>query len=661
MLFDIITKSPPTIILLIPMGKNFKGSIFLFLSIFIFSGKAFAQLCEGSLGDPVVNITFGSGSNPGLPLGSTTNYTYLPNDCPNDGYYTIANSTNSCFGNTWYSLSHDHTPGDINGYMMIINASYQPGDFFVKQVDGLCPNTTYEFAAWIFNLLQPFACEGNGIKPNITFKIETTSGTVLQTYSTGDIQSTGEWKQYGFFFSTTVGSSSIVLRMTNNAPGGCGNDLILDDITFRPCGPLVLAAIDGSEDSVDVCTGDKSMFTLSANVSAGYSDPVYQWQLSTDGGMSYSDIAGATDVTYTRSATSVPGRYLYKLAVSQRENKNVSSCSIFSNTVAVGVNKYPVPAASSEGYCTDDTLFLKATNAATFSWNGPANFSSNEQNPFISNASLSNNGTYYVKATSAKGCTSLDSTVVLISQRPAVYAGQDKEICKGSSVQLVSVGSNNITSYQWSPGIGLSDTKIPNPIASPSATTLYILKVFNNDCPFSDSISVIVNENPTSDAGAEKIIIKGQSATLNGLAGGTDISYLWTPDVSITGATSLMPEVNPSSNQLYTLNVHSNKGCGTATANVLVKVYAQLFVPNAFTPNGDGINDTWIIETLEAYPGAEVKVFNRLGQKVFDNNGKNIWWDGRFKGDQLASGPYVYLIDLKNNSPLKKGIVYIIL
>ena len=70
---------------------------------------------------------------------------------------------------------------------MVINASFNPGDFFVKTVDGLCPNTTYEFAAWIFNVLEPFACRGQGIKPNITFNIEKTDGTVLQSYQTGDI------------------------------------------------------------------------------------------------------------------------------------------------------------------------------------------------------------------------------------------------------------------------------------------------------------------------------------------------------------------------------------------------------------------------------------------------------------------------------------------
>src|SRR5664279_2211011 len=89
-------------------------SIFLLLT-FNFSSEIFAQLCQGSLGDPVVNITFGSGPNPGEPLNALTNYTYFAGDCPMDGSYTIANSTNNCFGFTWYSVPEDHTPGDVNG------------------------------------------------------------------------------------------------------------------------------------------------------------------------------------------------------------------------------------------------------------------------------------------------------------------------------------------------------------------------------------------------------------------------------------------------------------------------------------------------------------------------------------------------------------------
>lgn len=640
------------------MRKNFKISFYSLIILLIFSSELSAQLCEGSLGDPVVNITFGSGSNPGPSIGSSTNYSYVAGGCPNDGNYTIANNITSCFNNTWHSTT-DHT-GDPNGYMMVVNASYTPGDFFVKKVDGLCPNTTYEFAAWIYNLLQSYACFGNGIKPNITFNIETPTGQVLQTYSTGDIPMNLGWKQYGFFFSTTTEINSVVLRMTNNAPGGCGNDLLLDDITFRACGPLVSAGINGSLDSVDVCTGDQSIFTIHADVSSGYSDPVYQWQESLDGGITFTNISGANDLVYERPATDSTGKYLYRLAVSQRQNKDVSSCSIYSNLVSISVNTFPVINASTMGHCLGDSLFLIAHDAAQFMWKGPAGFSSNEQNPFISISTAANNGKYYVNGTSAKGCTSKDSAVASLFLRPEISAGNDQEICQGNSVKLQSAG-NNITSYQWFPQSELSNSQIADPVASPSHTTLYILQVANVDCRVYDSVLVTVNINPSANAGPDKVIIRGQSANLEGVAEGTDITYLWTPGNNITGNTSLTPVVNPLASQIYVLNVFSGKGCETARDSVLVKVYQQLYVPNAFSPNGDGINDTWFIETLKAYPLAEVKVFNRLGQKIFDNNGQNISWDGKFKGELQNAGIYVYLIDLKNNGPVIKGKVLLIL
>lgn len=159
-----------------------------------------SQLCTGSLGDPIVNITFGAGSNPGPALTTTTNLQYVSYECPNDGSYTIRNNVLPCFQNTWHNLQSDHT-GNADGYFMLINASLQKSEFYIDTVKGLCPNTTYEYAAWIMNMLIPFACAGNGINPNLTFNIERTDGTILQTYSTGDIvaATNPRWKQYGFF------------------------------------------------------------------------------------------------------------------------------------------------------------------------------------------------------------------------------------------------------------------------------------------------------------------------------------------------------------------------------------------------------------------------------------------------------------------------------
>ena len=633
--------------------------IFLF-SAFINISKASAQLCQGSLGDPVVNITFGAGTNPGPPLGSLTNYTYLPTDCPQDGSYTIENRTQDCNGATWHSVT-DHT-GDYNGYMMVINASNQPGDFFVKTVGGLCPNTTYEFASWILNVTKQSACSGNPIKPNVTFSIETTGGIVLQTYQTGDISAGNVpvWKQYGFFFSTNATTDSVVIRMINNAPGPCGNDLLLDDITFRACGPLVTAAISGAANEVNICTGNNDLFTLQANVSAGYTDPVFQWQSSKDGGVTWANIAGAVNTSYLRQPIITPGVYRYRFAVSQKGNINISNCSIFSNVVSISVNKFPEPAASSRGSCTGDSLLLYANEGAYYVWTGPAGFSSSRQSPFIAATTIANNGTYYVKLTSAEGCTSLDSTKVQLSITPVADAGNDVESCEGKAVQLNASGTN-VISWKWSPAKGLSNPAIPNPIALPSENTLYVLTVSNGECKASDSVMISINEDPFADAGPDKIILAGQSVMLDGSAGGTNVIYTWTPTSSLQAATTLTPFANPPANQQYILKVISNLGCGIATDTMLVKVYDQLYIPNAFTPNGDGINDSWIIETLAPYPGAEVKVYNRFGQMVFTNNGKNIGWDGTIRGRQLPAGAYVYVINLKNNSPVIKGVVYVIL
>ena len=226
--------------------------LLLVLSSFFLAGTLHAQLCSGSLGDPVVNITFGQGSNPGPPLApGITNYNYYSNSCPPDGSYNIGTSSSACFNDSWHSVNEDHTPGDNNGYMMIINASNSPGVFFIDTVQGLCGGTTYEFASWILTILKPTACQGNGNRPNVTFLIETLSGQNLLTYKTGDIFSTStpEWKQYGAFFTTPVAVNNVIIRMINNAPGGCGNDLLLDDITFRPCGAKVTGTIAGGNDT----------------------------------------------------------------------------------------------------------------------------------------------------------------------------------------------------------------------------------------------------------------------------------------------------------------------------------------------------------------------------------------------------------------------------
>lgn len=122
-----------------------KKTILLTFVLLLLNQLTNAQLCVGSLGDPIINRTFGTISGP-LNSG-ITNLSYTNSSCPNDGQYTITNFTSGCFSNTWFSVPKDHT-GDAGGQFMLINASVTPNDFYVDTVSGLCSNTTFEFASY---------------------------------------------------------------------------------------------------------------------------------------------------------------------------------------------------------------------------------------------------------------------------------------------------------------------------------------------------------------------------------------------------------------------------------------------------------------------------------------------------------------------------------
>jgi gliding motility-associated-like protein len=607
-----------------------------------------AQLCTGSLGDPVVHITFGSGGNPGSQLSAaTTNYGFVSNDCPNDGFYTVRNATSNCFSNSWHSLTEDHTAGDANGYFMLVNASYNPGDFYVDTVRGLCANTTYEFAAWIVNVLKPTACNSNGIDPNLTFKIETTAGAVLATYSSGNLGEDGSpvWKQHGLFFKTPAATTAVVVRITNNAPGGCGNDLALDDITFRPCGPSVTASLSiTGGTTADVCDGDATSYLLTSAYPGGYSDPAFQWQVSTNGGV-YADIQGANSSTYLRMATG-PGQYRYRLSMAESSNMATTSCRVASNIITITVNPLPVVqiAPLMQG-CFGTNITLSASGGATYAWTGPNGFTSAQAQPVLTNIDFADSGTYDVIATSDKGCSVSGSGFLRVHPPVTAQLSGNDHICEGSSTTLFASGGLN---YTWTPATGLSSATVPDPVASPKDTTRYKVRV-SSQFGCADSAEIVVNvwKKPIANAGPDKITREGVPVTLEGLAGGSEVIWTWTPFTGLNNPDLLRPTALLSGDMKYALQVVSKNGCGISVDSVFVKVYKQVKIPNAFSPNGDGINDTWRIVAIETYPDPEVTIFNRYGQTIFRSRGYSRPWDGTFNGKKLPTGTYYYIIDLK--------------
>jgi gliding motility-associated-like protein/uncharacterized repeat protein (TIGR01451 family) len=639
-------------------GRVF-ACFFAYAALFLLVNNHNAQ--AQSLGDPVVNITFGSGSSThsgALSADSgSTSYTYSNNDFPSDGSYTIENSTAGS-GSVWWSGT-DHT-GNTGGYMMVVNASVSKTDYFYKRtVHGLCSNTSYQFSAWVVNLLRSRDIS----PPNITFAIERMDGTVIQSFNTGNIalKSSYQWAKYAFNFTLPAGVSDVVIKMSNNSAGGApANDLAIDDIVFRPYGPDIKASFSNTTDTetASACSDNPSGYTLSTTAPDGYS---ILWQYQNSSGV-WADLPGANNSsnTYALTSPTIAGTYKYRVVTALTDNITATLCRVASNELVLTVGSSPSSSATSNSpVCAGQSLSLGASTGVSWQWTGPNGFTSNLQNPVINPVNEAASGTYYVTVTSASNCKVIAHVDVSVYAQPVAVAGvANNEICEGNPTQLTASGG---ATYSWLPLTGLSNPSIANPVASPAETTTYTVTVSNSSaCTSTATVTINVLKKPVANAGADKHITQGQSLVLDGSAGGSNVSYYWTASDGSAAPAGITPMISPLEDITYTLHVLSNAGCGPeATDDVFVRVYKKVTIPNTFTPNGDAVNDTWEVGALDTYPEATTQVFNRYGSVVFSSLGYPKAWDATYNGKAIPTGTYYYKIDLKNGNVLSGWVLVV--
>lgn len=622
-----------------------------------------AQICTGALGDPIVNITFGAGPNPGPALNSAVvgGYQYVSFDCPGDGFYTIRNSSQACFGSTWHNVTTDHT-GDPNGYFMMVNASFSPGVFYQDTIRGLCSGTTYEFSAWVLNILRSGSCGTSAVQPNLTFRIETPTGILLQTYNTGTVAPSGgpEWRQYGLSFTTPPSVGSVVLRISNNAPGGCGNDLMLDDITFRACGPVITPGFVGiSGTTQNVCFGSAASTQLTVALSSGYTNPRFQWERSVDNGP-WTDIAGAVTPTQTISfpAGTPAGNYRYRLAVAEAANWGTVTCTVYSPPLTVFVIGRPagLAAGNTGPACAGSMVNLTATGAASYDWRGPNGFSGSGASVPLGPLDGSQAGLYTLDATDSYGCHWNAGTSLTVWPVPtATVAADTVSFCHGAGANLEAGGG---TSYAWTPAEGLSDPQVAQPFAQPTDSTRYQVVVGNsNNCFDTAYVKVNVRPLPLASAGPDRVLLLGDSLRLDGSVRGNNFNSLWSPPYYLADPSQLQTLAAPQVDTAYILTATSLLGCGSSSDTMRVRVYRRVEVPNVFTPNGDGRNDRWTIDALNAYRSYTVDVFNRYGQAVLHSENAFPGWDGTLRGKPLPTGTYYYVIRLSDTGQRFSGFV----
>ncbi|MDQ6757084.1 MAG: PKD domain-containing protein [Bacteroidota bacterium] len=259
-------------------------------------------------------------------------------------------------------------------------------------------------------------------------------------------------------------------------------------------------------------------------------------------------------------------------------------------------------------------------------------------------------------------CQSTDSVTIKVSPYPVATAKLDTSICFGDVIQLHASGGSI---YSWSPTIFLNNSNIADPIARPNKSIRYVVTISDTlGCAKAvmDTVVVLV-QRIFADAGPrDTSIVIGQSLQLTATGGQF---YTWTPTTGLSDPNIFNPVANITSSIDYIVKVSSAAGCfATDTISVHVyKVNSGLYVPNAFTPNGNGKNDVFKPIPIGIKQINYFKVFNRWGQMVFSTTDQNAGWDGTFKGHPQDSAVYVWIaegVDYQDKTFTQKGIVTLI-
>jgi gliding motility-associated-like protein len=234
-----------------------------------------------------------------------------------------------------------------------------------------------------------------------------------------------------------------------------------------------------------------------------------------------------------------------------------------------------------------------------------------------------------------------DSLVINVHDYlPLTITPIDTVICPGASYTIIAEGAST---YSWSPGETLNTTSGDEVIATPEESpTVYSVTGTLGTC-VNTVTSTVELSPPLANAGNDTTIIISESAVLDA-SGGT--SYSWTPTSTLSNPNIANPIATPTVTTTYTVTVTDANGCVSSDeVTVFVSNDPIIVFPNAFTPNGDGINDLFSMINRGILAGFNLQIYNRWGELIFESNADAGAWDGTFNGEEQPVGNYVYVFN----------------
>lgn len=476
-----------------------------------------------------------------------------------------------------------------------------------------------------------------------------------------------------------TGTYHVSLMATSST--GCVSDAYVKDVIVSPL-PVVDFTLP------DVCLSDAfAQFTNKSTI-ADNSDS--QFTYSWDFGDTY-----ATALNPNTSILANPkhkythvDNYQVTLKVRSKDGCEVSKTQTFTVNGDTPNALFKLDAANT--YCSgDDVLFddlstVNFGNITKIIWyfdanNHPADATVYTKDQFPADRVFHHNyGLFYTPASqtfavkmqaySGESCVSITAiTNVTVKANPSVTLSQLGTLCQEASPVQVTTNINNGatgTGIFSGPGITAQGLFDPGKTGPGTFTINYIFHA-GNSCDYSTSQQVTVSPMPKVNTGGDIHMLQGGQIIINAIVTGVPpFTYKWTltNGAKATGLNRddiLNPVASPADDTAYMLTVTSADGC-TGSSIVNITVLKAPEVPNTFTPNNDGVNDTWEIKYLNSYPNCSIEIYNRFGEKLYSSIGYPVAWDGTFRGLPLPEGTYYYIINPKNGRSIISGSVTII-
>lgn len=260
--------------------------------------------------------------------------------------------------------------------------------------------------------------------------------------------------------------------------------------------------------------------------------------------------------------------------------------------------------------------------------------------------------TIYVDLGCASGVS--DTLTINVYDALPLVISPDTTICPGGVAVLTVTGGD---SYAWTPAETLSDPADDYTEAYPTEPTVYTVIATRYSCVNSETVFVDIYPN-TADAGNDTLIYFGETAYLDADGG---VNYVWSPETALNDPNIENPLATPELSTIYTVTVTTDIGCiFTDNMEVVVVQPQAVVIPNAFTPNGDGLNDLLHISTFVNVDLNSFCIFNRWGQKIYETSDILAGWDGKYNNSDQEIGAYMYIFvgtDEENNEIINKGTI----